>query len=76
MTLLPDSDNGQEEPTLPLTMGFEKDETFKELIRQLVDILLKKRSPFLRKRAVKFIMVTRLSEDRTSSTKCAGEPYD
>lgn len=55
VTILPDSDNGQEEQASLLPAGFERDETFKELIRNLVDFLMRKRSPFLRKRAAKFI---------------------
>jgi hypothetical protein len=55
VTVLTDSDNGQEEQASLLPVGFERDETFKELLRQLVEYLLRKRSPFLRRRAVKFI---------------------
>lgn len=56
VTILPDSDNGQDEQQGSLLpASFERDETFKELISQLVEFLLRKRSPFLRKRAVRFI---------------------
>jgi hypothetical protein len=55
VTVLPDSDNGQEEQGSLLPAGFERDETFRELIGKLVEVLQRKRSPFLRKRAARFI---------------------
>lgn len=55
VAVLPDSDNSQEDQGSLLPPGFERDETFKELLKQLGEFLQRKRSPFLRKRAVRFI---------------------
>ena len=55
VTVLPDADGDQDEQPALLTAGFERDETFKDLIKHLGDFLIRKRSPFLRKRAVKFV---------------------
>lgn len=54
VTILSDTDDAQEEQPA-LFLGFEREETFKELIRLLADFLSHKRSPFLRKRAVTYV---------------------
>lgn len=53
--ILRDSDGGQDEQPTLFSITIEREETFKDLVRQLSEYLKRKRSPFLRKRAVKYV---------------------